>query len=254
MKNNANKKIMGTNEITYHPHLFLKRTLCKMGIYLVLYTGYLFFVSSSISAEIIQNQIPLGNPSPFYEAEMQKMIGFFKEHKQIKLFQSKDVRFAIAKVQLTGKMINTPLGKRPEVEKIIIYNPNDFENVDKVTGTKYASLGILAHEIGHHYNEHLVNETTLEIKRPTSTSCESWGGELEADFFSGLILGLMGASDKEVISAYTYLFSEKGSYSHPDSEKRISIVITGLHAATKQGPSKEHADAIINQIKTKLNK
>lgn len=64
----------------------------------------------------------------------------------------------------------------------------------------------------------------------------------------------VGSSDKEIISAYTYLFSEKESYSHPNSYDRIGIVITGLHAATKQCPSKEHVDAIIGKIKAGLIK
>lgn len=205
-------------------------------------------------ADNTEDKLSLAAPSQFYEQEMKKMISFFREHKEIKLFQSKSIRYARATSIPTNKMIDTPLGKKPVFEKIIIYNPDDFERLNRATGTKYASLGILAHEVGHHYNHHLVNDILLEVQRKPSKSSELHGRELEADFFAGLILGLMGASDKEIISAYTYLFSEKESYSHPNSYDRIGIVITGLHAATKQGPSKEHVDAIIGEIKAGLIK
>lgn len=231
------------------------RKICFQLILLIaLIIHLLLCLPSPPSAEITEDNLILADPSPYYAEELKKMVSFFKERKEIELFQSKSVHYALATIKSTNRMVNTPFGKRPNIKKIIIYNPDDFEKLDKATGTKYASLGILAHEVGHHYNEHLINDITLEMKHKDSNSCKLWGGELEADFFAGLILGLMGASDKEIISAYTYLFTENGSYSHPDSFSRIGILITGLHAATKQGPSKEHVDAIIGKIKAGLIK
>jgi hypothetical protein len=231
------------------------RKIC-LQLILLIATMYqlLLWLPSPASAKSTDDNLSLAAPSPFYEQEMKKMIDLFKEHKEIKLIQSQRVYYACAKIIVTDGMVNTPSGEKPVVEKIIIYNPDDFERLNRATGTKYASLGILAHEVGHHYNHHLVNDILLEIQRKSCKSCELHGRELEADFFAGLILGLMGASDKEIISAYAYLFSEKESYSHPNSYDRIGIVITGLHAATKQGPSKEHVDAIIGEIKEGLIK
>ncbi|MBI5892543.1 MAG: hypothetical protein HZB79_02645 [Deltaproteobacteria bacterium] len=231
------------------------RTICLRLILLIAAIHQLLlWLPSPVLADNAKDKLLLAAPSDFYEQEMHRMIALFKERKEIKLFQSRSIRYALAAINVTNRLVNTPFGKKPDVEKIIIYNPDDFEKLNRDTGSNYASLVILAHEVGHHYNQHLVDDISLEIKHSDSNSCESWGGELGADFFAGIILGLMGASDKEIILAYTYLFTENGSYTHPDSYNRIGIVITGLHAATKQGPSKEHVDAIIGKIKAGLIK
>src|SRR5687767_2166522 len=67
--------------------------------------------------------------------------------------------------------------------RYILYNPNFIDRLTRVTGTRWAAISVLAHEIGHHLNTHKVNGKTI----PMST-------ELEADEFSGFVLRRMGAS------------------------------------------------------------
>ncbi|MEI9946334.1 MAG: M48 family metalloprotease [Chitinophagaceae bacterium] len=41
----------------------------------------------------------------------------------------------------------------------IVYDNNFLEDIDAYAATKWASVSILAHEMGHHYYNHVVSST-----------------------------------------------------------------------------------------------
>src|SRR5688572_22598823 len=71
-------------------------------------------------------------------------------------------------------------------KRYILYNPSFIAAMDKAAGTPWASIAVLAHEIGHHLSGH-----TLDGNGSLPSI------ELEADEFSGFVLRKMGASLEE---------------------------------------------------------
>ena len=71
-------------------------------------------------------------------------------------------------------------------QRYIVYDNHFLENLDQYAGTKWASISVLAHEVGHHYHNHMVSGTGSTLPK-----------ELEADYFSGYVMAKMGASLEE---------------------------------------------------------
>src|SRR6478752_10076037 len=59
-------------------------------------------------------------------------------------------------------------------QRYIVYDNSFLENLDAYAGTKWASISVLAHEMGHHYYNHVLTQSG---STPST--------ELQADFFSG---------------------------------------------------------------------
>src|SRR6188508_969706 len=66
-------------------------------------------------------------------------------------------------------------------QRYIVYDNNFLENLDAYAKTKWASLSVMAHEMGHHYRNHVV-----------SSSGSTPAKEIEADYFSGYVMAKMG--------------------------------------------------------------
>jgi TPR repeat protein len=84
-------------------------------------------------------------------------------------------------------------------------------------GTDWEALSILAHEVGHLLNHHLMVSIASTPKL-----------ELEADEFSGFVLAKLGATlpqaQKAMRSPY---ISDKGSYTHPPRSQRLAAIEKG---------------------------
>src|SRR6185436_3145242 len=65
----------------------------------------------------------------------------------------------------------------------IVYDNNFLEDIDAYTSTKWSSISVLAHEMGHHYYNHVVRSSG-------STPAK----ELQADNFSGFVMEKLGAT------------------------------------------------------------
>ena len=140
----------------------------------------------------------------------------------------------------------------------ILYNPEFLRSVKSLNfttstvpagTTNWEKLAILAHEIGHHINYHLVSphsEATLHSM------------ELEADVTAGDILYKLGASlaDAQKVM-YSPEISVNGSMSHPSRAKRLDAIEKGWRQAEIQfprsrvvpapGPATEETDADLRQ-------
>src|SRR6187402_789297 len=62
-------------------------------------------------------------------------------------------------------------------QRFIVYDNRFLESLDRYARTKWASISVLAHEMGHHYRNHVVSGAGSTPPK-----------ELEADYFSGYVM------------------------------------------------------------------
>lgn len=105
-------------------------------------------------------------------------------------------------------------------QRYIVYDNRFLEKLDSYAGTKWASISVLAHEMGHHYYNHTLTNTGSTP--PT---------ELEADFFSGFVMAKMGASLQEAEAAMSKIASPQSSSSHPAKADRLNAIAKGWNSA-----------------------
>jgi peroxiredoxin len=100
-------------------------------------------------------------------------------------------------------------------QRYILYNQSFMYNISKRINY-WASLSILAHEIGHHLEGHSLMPGG---SRPSL--------ELEADRFSGFILARLGSSLEDAQSAINYFVPEEGTFTHPGRAARLAAIANG---------------------------
>ncbi len=108
-------------------------------------------------------------------------------------------------------------------ERYILYNPGFVNKVNEVTKDKWASIFILAHEVGHHLDGH--TEAGLR-------SCPAI--ELEADQFAGFVLCRMGATLQQSQLAMYYISDMASSKTHPGRLDRLAAIEKGWNKAQMQ--------------------
>jgi hypothetical protein len=91
------------------------------------------------------------------------------------------------------------------------------------TGTKWAAVSVLAHEIGHHLNGHTI---TAGGSQPAI--------ELEADEFSGFVLRKLGASLNDAQAAMKTIAQVRASRTHPGQYDRLASIASGWNRADAQ--------------------
>ena len=102
----------------------------------------------------------------------------------------------------------------------IIYDNDFLEDIDAYTSTKWASISVLAHEMGHHYYNHVV-----------SSGGSTPPKEIEADAFSGFVMAKLGANLQQSIAAMQAIASDKASTSHPAKKDRLDAITRGWNTA-----------------------
>ncbi len=107
----------------------------------------------------------------------------------------------------------------------IIYDNSFLEDIDAYTSTKWASISILAHEMGHHYYNHVVS-------RSGSTPPK----EIEADAFSGYVMQRVGATLNESIAAISAIATDYASATHPAKRDRVAAITRGWNTGAGAAP------------------
>lgn len=109
--------------------------------------------------------------------------------------------------------------------RYILYDQYFMQSTRRNTGSAWAPISIMAHEVGHHLNGH-----TLDNKgsRPSI--------ELQADYYSGFVLQKMGATLEEARVAMTKLGSPEGSSTHPARHDRLAAIGNGWTEACGTDP------------------
>ena len=120
----------------------------------------------------------------------------------------------------------------------ILYNPEFLKSVKSLNFTttsipsnmtNWETITVLAHEIAHHLNYHLVNP------HPDATFRSM---ELEADETAGFILYKLGATLEESQRAMrSASVSIEGSYTHPPRAQRLEAIKKGWENARGANPS-----------------
>lgn len=120
----------------------------------------------------------------------------------------------------------------------ILYNPRflsrvkglNFSTATITAGSQdWIAVAIMAHELGHHLNMHLINQRSELTLREM---------ELEADETAGRLLYLLGASltDAQKVM-YSSAVSVEGSSSHPPRAQRLAAIAKGWESAKKDAPT-----------------
>ncbi|HYE53997.1 MAG TPA: M48 family metalloprotease [Chitinophagaceae bacterium] len=104
--------------------------------------------------------------------------------------------------------------------RYIVYDNNFLENLDAYAGTRWASISVLAHEMGHHYRNHVID-----------TRGSTPPKEIEADYFSGYVMAKLGANLNEAIAAMEQIASPRASSSHPAKADRLAAITRGWNYA-----------------------
>jgi hypothetical protein len=102
----------------------------------------------------------------------------------------------------------------------IIYDNDFLEDIDAYTSSKWSSISVLAHEMGHHYYNHVV-----------SSSGSTPAKEIEADGFSGYVMARLGATLQQSIAAIQAIASDQASASHPGKKDRVDAISRGWNSA-----------------------
>ena len=102
----------------------------------------------------------------------------------------------------------------------ITYRTDFFLQLNDSTGNYWASISILAHEIGHHLSGH------------TESQLPEYRFELEADKFSGFILNRMGASIEDARAAVEVVI-KNSLHGELSRENRIAAIEAGWLLAEK---------------------
>jgi hypothetical protein len=108
-------------------------------------------------------------------------------------------------------------------KRYVLYNPTFINNLIRTTGTQWAAVSVLAHEIGHHLNGHTLAGTG-----------NSHQLELDADEFSGFALRKMGANLAEAQAAMNTIASDRASRTHPGQQDRLVAIQRGWNQADDQ--------------------
>ena len=105
-------------------------------------------------------------------------------------------------------------------QRWIVYDNNFLEDIDAYAKTKWASISIMAHEMGHHYYDH--------VKSGQGSNVPS---EIEADAFSGYIMQKEGATLEQALAAMNTIGTNNQTATHPAKADRLKAITRGWNAA-----------------------
>ncbi len=110
-------------------------------------------------------------------------------------------------------------------QRYILYNPVFLKDVKETTKSNWASISILAHEIGHHLLGHTLG-----------SGGSSPNLELEADYFSGSTLQKMGSPLATTTLGMDFFAMETVSLTHPKRLDRVEAMRKGWSDSNDKFP------------------
>ena len=135
----------------------------------------------------------------------------------------------------------TTIGKK----RYILYNTSFLENFKKEAQTKWAAYCVLAHEIGHHLNNHDLEETDPTVRKQF---------ELAADRFAGAVLFKLGANLEQAQAGVNTFALEGESNTHPPKFARLEAIAVGWKRAAELSNKSGGDNADVNSDEVKLYK
>jgi hypothetical protein len=104
-------------------------------------------------------------------------------------------------------------------KRVLIADHQFLAKVNKISGTNWAAISIIAHEIGHHIAGFSRRTTQLE-------------SELDADYWSGYALQKLGASKDASVKCIMTYGTENDTNSHPNKYSRSKTIKQGWEDAS----------------------
>ena len=96
--------------------------------------------------------------------------------------------------------------------KILVVDVRFLENVNRLTGTQWSAIQVIAHEIGHHI---------------AGFADDAHRNELNADYWSGQALQRLGSAKDAATTTILTLGTEADTPSHPNKYARAQAVAQG---------------------------
>ncbi|MCI4644874.1 MAG: hypothetical protein MRY64_08845, partial [Hyphomonadaceae bacterium] len=181
-------------------------------------------VSLSANAQVLDS-MEVGDTCSYYGEEVPASVATFASSSEAETMISDimDASGLAPNFEIRSGGVPNAAAVIQGANRVILYNPAFMIQTRQQTGSDWAPVSIMAHEIGHHLNAH-----TLDNKgsRPNR--------ELEADYFSGFILQRMGATLTEAQVAMNALGDPRGSSTHPAKHDRLAAIATGWAKACEQ--------------------
>ncbi|RKR14646.1 hypothetical protein CLV91_0724 [Maribacter vaceletii] len=140
------------------------------------------------------------------ESIVDEIMGQMGLNRNFKIRKCSNIKNALAHIEEDENKKLTPY---------ILYDPEWLAQMSKKSNTDWASIGVLAHEVGHFLLYHSLN------KRGSNPR---W--ELSADRFAGTTLARMGSTLEEAQSMFKNI-PEKGSSTHPGRAERMNAIKIG---------------------------
>ncbi len=122
--------------------------------------------------------------------------------------------------------------------RLIVYDNNFLEDIDAYAKTKLASQSVIAHEMGHHYFNHVVSMQGSTVP-----------SEIEADAFSGFIMQKMGATLEQALAAMNAIGTDQATATHPAKRDRLAAITRGWYNS-KANLSPSSANAVNSSTPT----
>jgi hypothetical protein len=98
--------------------------------------------------------------------------------------------------------------------RILIIDSNFLAEVNQKSGTEWAAISIIAHEVGHHISGFGRYDSSLK-------------SELDADYWSGFILQKLGASEEASVKCMKQYGTSTNTKTHPNKTARIESIKEG---------------------------
>lgn len=96
--------------------------------------------------------------------------------------------------------------------KLLVVDVGFLHRLNDRSGTQWAAIQVIAHEVGHHI---------------AGFSYDDHACELNADYWSGQALHRLGASQAATRSAFLAEGTEHDTPTHPSRSKRIAAIVSG---------------------------
>jgi hypothetical protein len=102
--------------------------------------------------------------------------------------------------------------------KILMIDVDFLEGINRMAGTEWGAIQVIAHEVGHHIAGFLNDRLR---------------GELNADYWSGQALQRLGSSRESAQAAIMAFGGEQDSSSHPNKYRRAQTIARGWDDARR---------------------
>jgi hypothetical protein len=117
-------------------------------------------------------------------------------------------------IVLIAKAEDNCFATRANGKRLLVADHYFLNKVNKLSGTEWGAISIIAHEVGHHVAGFGNNPNPLI-------------DELNADYWSGWVLNKLGSNKAAAIKAIMRFGSEHNSSSHPDKYTRSRTIEEG---------------------------